>query len=119
MKIYIGENGGPLYVEKDAIGSISLDGIYVPSGDIKKGGGYNVAYFVSIYNMGTYVADWFDIFKKFGQTPEQISAKIILNTKSNSKTFKGKEIISVLDRLTEIHRQDKNQLYALRDFSFI
>jgi len=119
MKIFIGENGGPLKGEKGIIGSIWLKDIYVPSGDLNKEGGNNHAFFISIYNMGTYVADWFDILKKFNLSPDLIKAEIILNIKSNSRVFKGKEIITVLDRLNDLHRKDKTQFYELRDFSFL
>lgn len=79
------------------------DGQYIPRGRYNLDGTRKDAWmecFETIRNAGTFVADWFDVFKD----PDCVSASIYLNDFSLYKSARGSEILDILDMLDEMHR---------------
>ena len=67
-------------------------GQYFLNGSEKQNG---IECFARIYDLGTYIADWID----FVEDERKISATVHLNILSLKKVFKGKEIISVINKI--------------------
>lgn len=97
--------------QSEKVVAIAYSDFFIPRGKIclngtKKDSGEDC--FSSLYDLGTYIADWIDLIGD----ETKVSATIYLNVLSLKKVFKGKEIISVIDKI------EKNSNYkSIRNFS--
>lgn len=100
FNIYVGE--GLFVGQANDIVAIVEPKFYIPSGRFELNGreknACNIACFKKIYDVGTYIADWIDLFGN----ESAISANIVLNIQSLHKVFVGKSIIDILDKLDKI-----------------
>ena len=75
-------------------------GFVIPHGEVNESGDYiqhSGTYFIRLDSLAIYFADWFDIV----DNKSRIKAKIHLNKKSVFKSFKGEEILKVIDKIKE------------------
>lgn len=94
--IYIGSS--MIMGQSDNIVAIVVPKFLVPHGQyyvngLEKQNG--IECFTRIYDLGTYIADWFDLV----EDESKISATIYLNILSLKKVFKGQEIVSIIDKI--------------------
>lgn len=64
--------------------------------------------FQSLYELGTYFADWMDLV----ENKDEVSATIHLNIRSLQRVFKGEKIISVINKIESIKTYS-----GIRDFN--
>ena len=76
-------------------------GEYIPHGVLNLDGTHRDGWaecFESVKQVGDFIADWIDILGK----PCNITATVYLGKQSIHKSFKGKKIVDVLDRIAKI-----------------
>ena len=95
LEAFIG--GGYSFRNSDSIACAyipTVGGIYIP--------GHQVAVeFSSIYQLGTYIADFYDFYEEYIKKDvcPKFMVEIHLNIKSNTKVFYGKDAIDAIDRI--------------------
>ena len=100
FNIYVGDR---LFAgQADDIVAVAEPRFYIPSGHFGLNGEErntcNISCFKKLYDLGTYIADWIDLFGN----ENAISANIVLNIQSLHKVFVGKSIIDILDKLDKV-----------------
>ena len=109
--IYIGSS--MIAGQADNIVAIAKPKFFVPygkyylNGSEKKNG---IECFTRIYDIGTYIADWID----FIEDESKIIATVHLNILSLKKVFKGKEIVTIIDKI-----ENNKNYQTIRDFTEI
>ena len=94
--IYIGS--GMIIGQADNIVAIVEPKFFVPHGQYYLNGSEKqngIECFTRIYDLGTYIADWID----FVEDESKTSATVHLNILSLKKVFKGKEIVSIINKI--------------------
>lgn len=95
--IYIGQK--MITEQNENIVAVVIPKFFLPKGKFNIGGtpisDNNIHCFKKLYDLGTYIADWIDLFDK----TELINATIYLNILSLHKSFKGKAIIDCIDKI--------------------
>lgn len=95
FEIYIGHN--MVYGQGEKIIAVVIPKFYIPHGRFKLTGEDCLPpeyCFVSLYDLGTFIADWFDIANS-----ELFEATIFLNKQSLHKKFYGSDIVKIIDKL--------------------
>ncbi len=109
LNIYIGKVAKNLIEEND-FAYVDVRGVYIPNG---YSGSANNAKIHNLSNLKNYICDWYDLFKDFDQNIDNLSADIMLNTQTNHKIFRGKEIINFIDKLSQ---KSLEQIWQMRNF---
>lgn len=109
LKISIGKVARNLISDKD-FAYVDVKGIYIPHGHNSTGLNAQIS---TLPKLKTYILDWYSLFKDLKVPIENITATIILNIKTNHKSFKGYEIINFLDKIDKYNKED---IYKLRNF---
>ena len=106
LEVFIG--GGYRFEHNESIAAVlipTFGGIYIPGHQVAKE-------FHSIYQAGTYVADFLDFYNQYiiKEKCPRFVVEIHLNVKSNKKSFYGEDAIKAIDIIDEHYSPE------LRDF---